>query len=268
MNFVERYGPWAVVAGASEGTGAAFARALARRGVPSVLVARRPEPLAALAASIRDETGLSCLTLSLDLSDRAAADTIAEAVGAREVGLYVSNAGADPNGAHFLDRDIGAWSDYLQRNILTLIACCHHFGGAMRARRRGGLLIVNSGACYGGGAFMAAYSGSKAFALNFGESLWSELKPQGVDVLNCVMTLTDTPALRRLLDRNKLAFPSVAASADAVAEGALDRLGDGPVFNWGQADDVAGFALNSPAERRARIARINASSARIFGDGK
>src|SRR5205814_738686 len=48
----DRYGPWAVIAGASEGIGAAFAAALAKQGLDLVLVARRPEPLAALAESL------------------------------------------------------------------------------------------------------------------------------------------------------------------------------------------------------------------------
>src|SRR3546814_10550242 len=77
--------------------------------------------------------------------------------------------------------------------------CCHHFANAMRARGHGGLLLVNSGACYGGASSMAVYSASKAFVLCFGETLWAELQPHGVDVLNLVLGRTDTPEFRRLL---------------------------------------------------------------------
>ncbi|HZD71947.1 MAG TPA: SDR family NAD(P)-dependent oxidoreductase, partial [Actinomycetes bacterium] len=50
--FRERYGPWALVAGASEGIGASFTIALARRGLDMVLIARRAEPLDALAGRL------------------------------------------------------------------------------------------------------------------------------------------------------------------------------------------------------------------------
>jgi len=45
MSLVERYGPWAVIAGGSEGVGVSFARALATEGVNLVLLARKPGPL-------------------------------------------------------------------------------------------------------------------------------------------------------------------------------------------------------------------------------
>src|SRR4051794_12400117 len=98
MNFVERYGPWGLIAGASEGTGQAYARKVAAQGVNCILLARRPEPLAALAKEIRAESGVDCITATIDLAAPNALDTIVKAVGRRDVGLFISNAGADPNG--------------------------------------------------------------------------------------------------------------------------------------------------------------------------
>jgi short-subunit dehydrogenase len=266
MSFVERYGPWAVVAGASEGTGRAFARKIASNGVPCILVARREGPLATLAEEIRSESGLECITAAIDLTSPDATDRIVAAVGDREVGLFVSNAGADTNGARFLDRDLDAWLDHVRLNVITTLSCCYHFGRLMRARRKGGLLLVNSGACYGGASFMAAYTASKAFALNFGESLWAELRPHGVDVLSLVLGRTDTPAFRKLLAEKGQSVPPGLASPDDVAEMGLARLPEGPVHNWGLADDVAGYAPSSAAARRARILAIDVATREIYGD--
>jgi short-subunit dehydrogenase len=266
MTFVERYGPWAVVAGASEGTGRAFARKIASNGVPCILIARRADPLAALAETIHKESGLVCATAVIDLASPDAVDQIVAAVEDREVGLFVSNAGADPNGARFLDRDMDLWLDHVRRNVITTMSCCHHFGKLMRARRKGGLLLVNSGACYGGASFMAAYSASKAFTLNFGESLWAELRPHGVDVLNLVLGRTDTPAFRALLAEKGLPVPPDLASPDDVAQIGLDRLPQGPVYNWGLADDVAGYAPTSAGIRRSRILAIDVATKQVYGD--
>ncbi len=263
--FADRYGPWAVIAGASEGTGRSLARKLAVRGVNCILVARRRAPLEVLAAEIEAQYGVDCLVASVDLSADDALDRIAAAVGSLEVGLYVSNAGADPYGSRFLDQDIGAWIGQVKRNVLTVMRCCHYFGGSMRQRGRGGILLVGSGACYGGASCMAVYSGSKAFDLCFGEGLWAELKPYGVDVLNLILGRTDTPAFRQALAAKGLPVPAGLASPDDVAEVGLARLAHGPVHNWGQEDDSAGYASNSPAVRRARILAIDAATRDVFG---
>jgi uncharacterized protein len=262
----ERYGPWAVVAGASEGTGRAFARQLAAAGIQCILIARREQPLRTLAEEIRVESGVECVVASIDLSKPDAFEQIKAAVGPRDVGLFVANAGADPNGAHFLKRDIDTWLDLVNRNVTTTLRCCHHFGKLMSERRRGGILLVGSGSCYGGGSFMAAYSASKAFDLCFAESLWAELRPLNVDVLYFALGTTDTPALRALLAEKKLPPPQGLASPDDVAKTGLQRLPHGPVHNWRQKDDEAGFAPNAPAARRARILAIDEATKRIFGD--
>jgi len=85
MSFADRYGPWAVIAGASEGTGRAFARKLAASGVSSILLARRAGPLESLAAEIRVETGVECLGQTVDLAAPHALERIQGAVGEREV---------------------------------------------------------------------------------------------------------------------------------------------------------------------------------------
>lgn len=266
MNFANRYGPWAVIAGASEGTGREFALQAAARGLNCVLLARREAPLAALTEEIRAASGVECLTASVDLAADDVGERVAAVVGEREVGLFIANAGADPNGALFLDRDIGDWLSLAQRNVLALMRLCHYFGGPMRARGHGGLLLVNSGACYGGGSFMSVYSATKAFELNFGEGLWAELRPQGVDVLNLVLGQTDTPALRQLLADKGLPLPANLASPAAVATMGLDRLDQGPIHNWGQEDAVAGYAPSSPVARRERLLMVDKMSRAVFGD--
>lgn len=265
MNFAERYGPWAVIAGASEGTGASFARQIAAHGVNCVLIARREAPLNALAEQIRKQNSVECVTASIDLSARDAPQKVAAAVGNREVGLFVMNAGSDPNGAYFLDQDVSTWLELVQRNVNTMMACTHHFVGPMAQRGRGGVLLVNSGACYGGLSTMGAYCGSKAFTLCFAEGLWGEMRERGVHVLTLVMSKTDTPEFRRLMAEKGMPFPEDAASPDEVAALGLERLPHGPIANWGEADDQAGMSALSAAQRRERVIMIDQITKQMFG---
>jgi short-subunit dehydrogenase len=266
MEFSERYGPWAVIAGASEGTGRAFARQIASRGVGCILVARREEPLQSLAEEIRAAGGADCIVAPVDLAAPNAGAQMIEAAGGREVGLFVANAGADTNGARFLDREMDAWSKLIRLNVLSIAECCHAFGQPMKTRGRGGLLLVNSGACYGGGTFMATYSGAKAFELCFAEGLWAELRPYGVDVLSLVLGKTDTPAFRALLAEKGLPVPADLASPDAVAEAGLAQLAQGPIHNYGLANDAPGWGYVSADDRRTRVERVSAGSKAVFGD--
>jgi short-subunit dehydrogenase len=258
--FAARYGPWAVVAGASQGVGRELARRVAAKGVRCVLIARREGPLDELADRIRSESRVECLAASVDLATPDALDRIVSVVDGREVGLFIANAGADPNASHFLDRRIETWVDLVNRNVSTTMRACHHFAGSMRERGRGGLLLVGSAAAYGGGPSLAAYSGSKAFELCFGESLWAELRPHGIDVLSLVLSTTDTPELRRLLAERGRPVPSRLARADRVAEVGLARLAHGPTYNWGP------FAGWRAGWRRLRVRAVGALSRRVLGD--
>ncbi|HEY0132649.1 MAG TPA: SDR family NAD(P)-dependent oxidoreductase, partial [Nannocystis sp.] len=88
--FKDKYGPWAVVCGASEGLGAAFAGALAARGVNLLLLARRADALAAVAAPLRARVEVR--TAAIDLASPELAAELVRSCGDLDVGLCVYNA--------------------------------------------------------------------------------------------------------------------------------------------------------------------------------
>ncbi len=223
MDFAQRYGPWAVVAGASEGVGASVARLLGARGINVVLIARREAALEEVAATIPTQTK----TVVLDLSEPAATDALVEATNDLEVGLLIYNAGADPYMSRFLDKPVEVWRSMATRNCLTVLGTVHHFAGPMVARGHGGIVLVTSGAGWAGSAHIAVYGATKAFDRVLAEALWAELSPSGVDVLATVLGPTDTPAFRRIL--NGRDFEGMAHPDDVALE-MLDNLGEGPTF--------------------------------------
>ncbi len=240
-DFAARYGPWALVAGASEGVGVAFARGLAERGVNVVLLARRQHALDQVAASIVAATGVDVRTLAVDLVDDGAMASIVAATADLEVGLLMYCAGADPNYRHFLADSVDSALAMVARNCTRPVELCHHFAGLMAARGTGAIVLVSSGAGLVGAPNMVAYGASKAFDTVMAEALWAELHDQGVDVLGLVLGLTDTPALRRLMvQRGQLddfddPIPG-ATPAETVAAEAIANLANGPT--WLAGDDV------------------------------
>src|SRR5215813_12503400 len=100
--FMRRYGSWAIVAGASEGLGAAWAEALAARGLNLVLFARRPEVLETTAAGIRARHRVEVRTAALDLAGAGLAGELERLADGLEVGFGVFNAAHAPRG-QFLD---------------------------------------------------------------------------------------------------------------------------------------------------------------------
>jgi short-subunit dehydrogenase len=266
MSFKDSYGPWALIAGASQGIGRAFAHKVAAEGLNCVLVARREAPLEELAEEIRSQHGVDCLVLAADLSSDSGVDRVLDAVATREIGLFINNAGADTLGERFLEAPVDDWLSLANLNIGTTVRICHRLGREMKERSRGGIVLVGSGACYGASAFTSVYSGAKAFELCFAQGLWAELGKHGVNVLFCALGPTDTPTFRDLLERkNAPALQGLAAPGD-VAEKVLAKLPEGPVFNWGQEDDAPGFLSMSASDLRKRVLMVGEGSKRIFGE--
>lgn len=195
-SFSAKYGPWAVIAGASEGTGACFAGQLAAMGVNLVLVARRAEALAALAGKLSAEHGVQCRTFVQDLSEQGAGAAIVAATADLDVGLYISNAGAD-NFARFFEDDPEGAHRLVRLNISTLIDAANGFGKRFLERGRGGIIVMASGAGLGGQPNLAMYSATKAFEIVFAESLWAEYHARKIDVIAVAAPMMATPMLLR-----------------------------------------------------------------------
>lgn len=251
--FVEKYGPWVLVSGASEGTGAEFSLQSAAKGCNVILVARRVDKLEELATKIRDTYGVQVETRSLDLSTPGAAGALEDMTQGKDVGLIVFNAGGDSVGGPFLAKPYEQWKTLTQRNIDMLTEACHRFATAFVKRGKGGILIVGSEAALGGTGRLAIYTATKGYALNFGESLWRELKPKGVDVLNVLIGATDTPKLRTVFAKNGLSADAVSLSSpEEIARLALSRLGHVPTVVLGIPED-SDSTLESTKIRTARI---------------
>lgn len=256
------YGPWAVIAGGSEGVGAQFADLLAAAGVNLVLLARRRGPLEATAEACRDH-GVQVRTLLVDLVESDAVQRITRATADLEVGLLIYNAGANTCSAEFLDAELAEFARVIDLNIGAQLALVQHFARPMRQRRRGGILLVGSMAGYLGSARHSVYGGVKAFGRIFAESLWLELRDHNVHVLELVLGVTRTPAMQRVGLNFDVPGMRVAEPRDVAREG-LEHLPDGPVFIAGGNDDDV-VRRNDP-DRATVVLGAHRFMQRLLGD--
>jgi len=222
----EKYGPWAVIAGGSDGTGEAYARELAALGINIMLVARRADVLDTLAADLRSSYGVETRTLVQDLMAPDAAQSMLAASADLDVGCYVSNAGCDGTGAHFFRESADRWDRMAGMNVLTLMRAIHGFGNRFLKRGRGGIVVMSSGGGLGGTPYLSMYAATKGFGLVLCEGLWGELENTGVDLTCVVAPAMDTPFFRREIAGENFSLGHLFSSEE-VARGALEGLAGG-----------------------------------------
>jgi short-subunit dehydrogenase len=226
-DLVERYGPTALVTGASSGIGSSFAAVLAAGGLDLVLVARRQERLDAAASALHAEHGVAVTVLPVDLAEAGAAQRVLDATSALDVGLVVSNAGFSVQGA-FGAGDAATLTELVAVNCTATMLLAHGFVPRLTARGRGGIVLTGSVEGLMGSPYSAAYSASKAFVNGLGEALWGELTPEGIDVLALCPGATDTENARK--HGVDPATNEHVMSADDVARLAMENIANGPVY--------------------------------------
>lgn len=176
-------GSWALVTGASDGIGQAFAEQLAAAGFDLVLVARRGDRLEALATTLRSRHGVQCRAIATDLGQATAVDSLADTLVSIEIGMLVAAAGFGTSGP-FLS---GARQEDLAMidvNCRAVAELAHVFGARMAANGRGAIVLLSSLVAFQGVPRAANYAATKAYIQVLAEGLRVELKPQGVDVLS------------------------------------------------------------------------------------
>jgi short-subunit dehydrogenase len=255
-DFANRYGQWALIAGASEGVGASLADQLGERGLNIVLVARNGPLLDQVAAGVRARHGVQTRTLAADLTAPDIDARISEATEGLEVGLLIYNAGAANRTVPLLETDLDFSLSQVKLACMGPVTLVHRFAPAMVDRGRGGIVLVGSLACLAGSATIAVYSAVKAFDHNLAEALWAELGPRRVDVLSAPLGRTWTEASER---RGVVQDPNIDMPSEDAAREIIENIANGPVHVVGEFNRMAAANVWT-VDRRALVEMLSAAS--------
>src|SRR5215212_11541299 len=264
-SFAARYGPWAIVAGASEGLGAAYAEELAARGLNLVLVARRAELLQSLASNLSTKYNAETKIIPLDLSAADAVEQIAENTKDVEVGLLVYNAAFSAIGP-FLERPIEDHLKEINTNAFTPLKLIYLFAEHMLARGRGGIVLMSSLSAFQGSAYISTYAATKAFNIVLAEGLWEEWRERGVDVLVCVSGAVKTPNFVASEPERTGGLGDMTMRPDQVVCEALNALGEKPYVIPGRINRVSSFVMRHLMPRKATIKFMGGILRRMYVD--
>ncbi|MFQ5477878.1 MAG: SDR family NAD(P)-dependent oxidoreductase [Candidatus Krumholzibacteriia bacterium] len=219
--FKDRYGPWAIVTGASAGIGREFATQIAAEGINLVLVARRKELLDSLGTALEKDHGVETVAVSVDLRNPEFLEPIRAATEGREIGLLVNNAGLGRVG-EFLENDLDEEAGIVDVNVRAPMMLSHTYGREMVKRRRGGIMIVGSMVAFMAVPRMGNYTATKAYNLILGEVLNHELSPHGVKVSTLLPGFT-APGFTDNLDLSRVPMP--IAKTPVVVRKAMRAMG-------------------------------------------
>ena len=172
--------PVALITGASSGISAELAREATKDGHDLVLVARRREPMEALAAELHG-TGTEITVISTDLRKPGGAAEWMKIVEDRGlvIDTLINNAGRRHRA---VQADPQRISSMLQVNVVALTELTRLVLPKMVARKRGKVLLLASTAAFQPGPDMAVYYATKSYVLSFGRAIGYELRRSGVTV--------------------------------------------------------------------------------------
>jgi hypothetical protein len=226
-DLVRRFGPWALVTGASDGIGLEIARILAQRGFSLLLVARRKDRLEALCGELHSSHNVTCKAIEADLATEEGNALVSQSLATHEVGLFVAAAGFGTSGL-FASSDLRTELDMLQVNCAAVLRGVYDAASHMRQRKSGAIVLFSSVVAFHGVARSAHYAATKAWVQSLGEGLRIELGPHGIDVLISAPGPVDTGFARRAhMQMGKALSPGVVAfrTVNAIGKTGFIRPG-------------------------------------------
>lgn len=207
-----RFGPWAVITGASSGIGKEFAQQLAADGLNLVLVARRLALLNEIGNALAKEFGIQYLAIEADLANENSIEIITKATDGLDIGLLISNAGTGRPGK-FLSFEENDLKYILQLNAISHLMLTHYFARRLAKRGKGGVLLTGAMGATDGVPYMANEAGTKGYIQSLGKSLHTEFKEFGLHITVLVTSPTETPVLGKLgFNKDKIPMKPVSAS--------------------------------------------------------
>jgi uncharacterized protein len=252
MNLRQKYGATAMVAGASEGIGAAFATCLAAEGIDLILIARRLQPLQQLAVSLERKYNVNVICFSCDLSEGNAVNQIEVMLSGREINLLAYNAALSYLGP-FIKNSAANHMRAAQVNMITPLNLVRIYGEKMVTKGKGAIILMTSLAGFQGSGYLSVYAATKAFNRILAESLWYEWKSSGVEIIACCAGATATPGYKNTKPEKTGFFTPRVLEPEEVVRECFRKLGRQPSCITGRGNRVASFIMQKILPRKMAI---------------
>jgi short-subunit dehydrogenase len=263
--FRERYGNWALVAGAAIGLGESFCTTLAKQGFNLFMIDNREDQVTSLADKLAKEYNIQTIPFFIDLFQKDAVSQIMENVSAVNIRLmiYVAAYSQIKRFGNYTPDDL---DHYINVNVGTPIKLVHAFSNRLiEEKKSGGILLMSSLAGLLGMQYIVPYAASKAFTWNLAESLHHELKPHKIDVMACIAGATATEAYLGTNPQYGFIKPQVQQPSE-VAELALKRIGKKALFIPGFSNRLNYFILTRILPRKIASYFANKTMEKMYSE--
>ncbi|BET03312.1 vacuolar protein sorting 13 homolog B [Nesidiocoris tenuis] len=181
-------GKWAVVTGATDGIGKAFAFELARKGFNVALISRSKDKLDNVAKEIENQCSVSTKVVPANFTsiNPEMYARIGDELRGLDVGVLVNNVGtSSPHPDYFVELEKHhsyVYQDILNCNISSVVQMTRILLPGMIERKRGLVVNVSSGFSAIPAPLLVMYGATKSFITKFSQDLDIECRDKGVHV--------------------------------------------------------------------------------------